>query len=997
MSETRDPRHERLFREAIENVRDYAIFTMDRTGEITSWNTGAERLFGYAPDEILGRHGSVIFTPEDVASRAPERELSTAATAGRAEDERWHLRKDGSRFWASGVVTAVRDDAGTLLGFVKVARDETERKRAEDALRRSEERLALAQEAGNIGTFDWDITAGAITWNEQMERICGFPPGGFQGTFAHWRERVHDADVEACEASLCDALDRKLDSWRAEYRILRADTDDVRWLDARSRIVYEGGVPVRMIGLAVDVTDRKSVEEALWERARSSALAAEIETALSRRALGDALRYCVNAIVNHLDAAFARIWLLDEPTATLELVASAGMYTHLDGKHSRIPLGHLKIGRIASDRCPYLTNRLADDPWVNDPEWARREGMVAFAGYPLVAGDRLFGVVAMFARHMLPESTILVLSSAASRVAAGIERRRVEAEREELLAREHAARTLAERRWAESVRLAEVNHALARSLEMKDVAAMICAAARDLTGADGATFVVPEGVNVRYAAEDAIAPLWKGQVFPADQCLAGIAMRSRAPIVVEDIYADARLPHEAYRPTFVKSAAVLPIHASAPVATVGVYWAQPHRASDRELGLMQALADVADLALANARLYEETKAARDEAESANRLKDEFLATISHELRTPLNSILGWTRMLRAGDLDSEKEVRALEIVERNAKAQARLIEDMLDVSRIISGKVRLDMEAVEPLAAVEAAVDSLLPSAQARGVHLSTALDPSAGPITGDAARLQQVVWNLLANAIKFTPRGGRVEVRLERAESGVVIAVSDTGEGIEPEFLPYVFDRFRQGDATTTRRHGGLGLGLAIVRHLVDLHGGTIHAESEGAGRGARFVVDLPARALPAQAAVEHVADRDEVEPAGDGGRALAGVRVLVVDDERDTRELVGVALGANGAEVLAAASADEALREIGDFRPNVIVSDIGMPNVDGYDLVRALRALPASEGGRTPAIALTAYAGENDRTLALEAGFDAHVVKPIDPEALASAVARLVGDSRG
>ncbi|HWE96091.1 MAG TPA: response regulator [Tepidisphaeraceae bacterium] len=384
---------------------------------------------------------------------------------------------------------------------------------------------------------------------------------------------------------------------------------------------------------------------------------------------------------------------------------------------------------------------------------------------------------------------------------------------------------------------------------------------------------------------------------------------------------------------------------------------------------------------------------------ANRIKDEFLATLSHELRTPLNAILGWTQLLRMEKLDQEVG-HGLEIIERNARAQTKLIEDLLDVSRITSGKLRLDAKPVALGQLIESAADGVRPTAQAKGVILDATLTPTADVVSGDADRLQQVIWNLLTNAVKFTEGGGRVEVTLRRSEAGVRVAVTDTGRGILPEFLPHVFDRFRQADSSSTRSHGGLGIGLTIVRHLVELHGGSVRAESAGAGCGATFTVDLPLAAeQPAAAPAGQGAKNGVPHPASPSGVRLAdltGLRVLVVDDEPDAREVVSAALTHAGAQASAAGSAQEALDLVGRFHPHVIVSDIAMPVQDGYDLIRALRALPADQGGGLPAIALTAYVREEDRLRTLAAGFQAHLPKPIDPATLGTTVAQVAASAR-
>jgi PAS domain S-box-containing protein len=396
------------------------------------------------------------------------------------------------------------------------------------------------------------------------------------------------------------------------------------------------------------------------------------------------------------------------------------------------------------------------------------------------------------------------------------------------------------------------------------------------------------------------------------------------------------------------------------------------------------------------RLLALEQAARGQAEAANRLKDEFLATVSHELRTPLTAILGWAHMLRASKFDEEGRGRALEIIERNARAQQQLIEDLLDVSRIITGKLRLDVRPCDPAAFIEAAVEAVRPAAEAKEVRVQKVLDTGISSISGDPARLQQVVWNLLANSIKFTPRGGRVQVRLERVNSHIEIVVSDTGEGIAPEFLPHVFDRFRQADGSTTRAHGGLGLGLAIVRHLVELHGGTVRANSHGAGQGATFTVMLPLIPVysrePAEERVHPRASNQPLIPVECPER-LDGLKLLVVDDERDACELLRAMLTQCGAEITTALSAEEALAEMRRTSFDLLISDVGMPGADGYELIRRVRRLPASEGGRIPSVALTAYARAEDRLRALRAGYQMHVAKPVEPSELIAVIASLAG----
>jgi PAS domain S-box-containing protein len=395
-----------------------------------------------------------------------------------------------------------------------------------------------------------------------------------------------------------------------------------------------------------------------------------------------------------------------------------------------------------------------------------------------------------------------------------------------------------------------------------------------------------------------------------------------------------------------------------------------------------------------AELLARERAARTEAEEASRAKDEFIATLSHELRTPLNSVLGWARLLRMGKLDTSGMRRAVEAVERGATTQAQIVDDLLDMARIVRGQLRLDVRPVEMVTVIEAAVDIVRPAAAAREIEVVTVLEPRAGVVAGDPGRLQQVVWNLLTNAIKFTPPGGRAEVRLARQGEAIEVSVRDTGPGIAPDFLPHVFERFRQADSSTTRAHGGLGLGLAIVRHIVEAHGGTVEAESAGAGQGSTFRVRLPvAQPRPRASVAETPRSAPRSAPVLVAVPSLQALRVLIVDDDRDTLEVVKQLLEQAGADVTTAASAEEALEVLRRGPPDVLLSDIGMPGQDGYELIRRVRQLAPEQGGCIPAAALTAFAHGEHRQQALSAGFQLYLPKPIEPSELTAAVARLAG----
>ncbi len=486
-------------------------------------------------------------------------------------------------------------------------------------------------------------------------------------------------------------------------------------------------------------------------------------------------------------------------------------------------------------------------------------------------------------------------------------------------------------------------------------------------------------------------------------------MRANQPYVVHDVNTDAQVSESdlaAYRMTAIQAVVCVPLHKNNRfTACMAVHQKTPRRWLPEEVELVTFVAnrfwESIERARTVKRLHEslarETEARRS-AEDANRLKDEFLATLSHELRTPLNAILGWSQMLQTHNLGADETEKALTTIERSARAQNQLIDDILDVSRIITGKLRLDVRAVDLSSVIAAAIDAARPAAEAKNIRLQTLLDPQAGPISGDPDRIQQIVWNLLSNAVKFTQKDGRVQVRLERVNSHIEIVVSDTGRGIEQEFLPYVFDRFRQSDGSMTRRHGGLGLGLAIVRQLVELHGGSVSVESTGEGQGATFTVFLPL--LPVRR--EPASDAPRVHPAARTGVSkdcppeLADLRVLLVDDEADSRELLNLVLDLCGAQVTTANSAAEAFGAFQREKFDIIVSDIGMPEEDGFSLISRIRNLPNERGGDVPAIALTAYARSEDRVQALRAGFQMHVAKPVEPSELAVVVANLAGRMR-
>jgi PAS domain S-box-containing protein len=588
------------------------------------------------------------------------------------------------------------------------------------------------------------------------------------------------------------------------------------------------------------------------------------------------------------------------------------------------------------------------------------------------------------------------------------ERRRHEAERSEMLERESQARAEAEAAQRRLELLADASALLASSLDyettLKSVARLAVPALADWCAVD---MLADDGQPTRLAvihADAAKEPL-------ARELQERYAPRADAPHGISRVLATGQsefqpvVDHAEFmgmarddrhaalvRELGLGSFLCVPIAAGGAVRGAMSFVRRQGGRSfiPDDLALAEALARRAALAIENARLYRE-------AEIANRTKDEFLATLSHELRTPLNAMLGWATMLRGGTLDTATTARAVDAIERNTRVHVQLIDDLLDVSRIISGKLRLDIQPVNLAAIIEAALEATRPAADARDIHVTVHVTPQVGPVPGDADRLQQVVWNLVSNAIKFTPKGGHVTVTLDAVDSRARLRVRDTGIGIEPTFLPYIFDRFRQAEAPTTRTQRGLGLGLAIVKHIVDLHGGTVRADSEGEGRGAAFTVELPVRVTAERPGN---GERKPLAPAAatpfQAPPILDGLRVLVVDDDADARDLLTTILGQCRAQVTAVGTTPEALAAL-DTQPfDLLVSDIGLPGEDGYALIRRVRAQEVQRGGRLPAVALTAYARSEDRRLALLAGFQMHVAKPIQPGELLAVVASVAAMRR-
>jgi PAS domain S-box-containing protein len=567
------------------------------------------------------------------------------------------------------------------------------------------------------------------------------------------------------------------------------------------------------------------------------------------------------------------------------------------------------------------------------------------------------------------------------------ERKLAEQEKAVLLTRERLARDRA-------VRLQRMTETFSRALTVRQVADLglrlgmealnAAEAAAFLLGDDGQALELIEFAGMDSTARERFARLPINATNTATE-----AARSGELVVVDSAEECGRRCADAEPGANLGSRAAVPLLVGG--RTIGcllVAFREWRPLDDEERSFLLSLAHQCAQATERARLFDLQERARQEAEAANRLKDDFLATVSHELRTPLNAIVGWARVLRESPHGEALTTRALDLIHANARAQERLISDILDASRIVTGRLSLEARPLNPTRVFETAVEAVRPAAEAKGIRICASFDAGAARVMGDPDRLQQVAWNLLSNAVKFTPEGGRIDVSLLRRDGEIELSVRDTGEGIDPDFLPYVFDRFRQADSSSRRRHGGIGLGLALVRHLVEMHGGSVRGESPGAGKGASFVIRLPVAARTDEAYAEVPADSLE---SSHEEFPLNGRRVLIVDDEPDGREGLAVYLSQQGAHVSCAGTAREALAFLRREVPDVLIADIAIPDEDGYALIGRVRSLAPGDGGRVAAIAMTGYGSDDDRAAALLAGFDAHVIKPVDPLELVALILRL------
>jgi len=994
---------------------DEQIERFYRHAYLAECNDAAARMYGFQrAEEIRGARLGDLLLRDDPGNieylRAFIRSGYRLTDAESVEVDREGRR----RHFLNNLVGAL--EGGRMLRAWGTQRDATAMKEAEEEMRRGEERYRSLLENANDIIYSHDLAGNYLTINRAGSEITGYTREEILGGL-NIAQVVAPEHLELAKRMTGQKLTNPETPTVYELDIISRDGRRLT-LEVSTRIAYRDGRPVAVEGIARDVTERvraAAERERLLDAARVARDEAE-EALRQRQDVEARLRTLVDASSNLLGSprteavlpavltlshrlvaadAYA-IWRYRPAESSWSVAASSGLSEQYGAEQIAVTKGTARLPGAAI----VAEDVFAEPLLAERAETYQREGVRSMLALPLRAHGEEIGTLVFYYRETrrFAETDVGVATALANLAASAVRTAELYDEQRRLRGEAEAA----ERRASF---LAEATTLLSSTLDYEKTLEAIAHAAvpwvADWCGVD----IVGDDGGVRRLAVAHVDPAkieWAREIsvrYPydpdAERGVPSVLRTGRAELFEEipDELLVAVAKDEEHlrimRGLGFSSVMIVPLMARGRTfgAITFVTAESGRRYGAGDLAFAEDLARRASLAVENARLYRQ-------AQDANRIKDEFLATLSHELRTPLTAILGWASMLNKNNFDAEATRRAIETIERNARAQRQIVEDVLDVSRIITGKLRLEARPIEVRALLQGAVETVRPAAEAKGVYLSTLLASDVGEVTADPDRLQQVMWNLLSNAVKFTQGGGRVEVGLRREGAQAVVRVCDTGQGIAPEFLPHVFDRFRQADMGTTRQHGGLGLGLAIVRHLVELHGGEVTAESEGPGRGSTFVVRLPLRAAaPPEAPTHPEVPLSHVPAGAPAATPLKGTRVLLVEDEEDSREMLKALLEYGGARVKAVGSAAEAWESLTGAGCDVLVSDIGMPTEDGYSLIGRVRARDARRGSLTPAVALTAYAREEDRARSLSAGFDAHVPKPVEPSELLSVVAGLAG----
>jgi len=967
----------------------------------------------YQADQILGKKDSDFIAAEEATmlTRIKRQVLET----GIGTREEVKLTSMGQEFYYDLTVEPLQDAKGNVTGVICAAIDISELKQTELALRQSEERFRLLAERVQIIPWESDAVTGQFTYvGPQAVEILGYPVEAWY-TENFWVEHIYAPDRQSA-LEFCQESSLALDNYDFEYRMLTTDGRIVWLYDVVNVVRYENK-PKLLRGIMIDITQRKRQEEAqqyLAEVSKVLASSLDYQTTLNQ---------FTQQMVPHL-ADWCVVHMLEADS--IQTVATAHInpakMEWANELRQRYPLsldnprGTAQVLRTGqSEIYPSIPDSLLVEI-ARDSEHLNLLRQIEFRSamiIPMQAHGKTLGTLTLVTTESerAYDQFDLTLAEELARRAA------LAADNAQLYKKAQQAQEVAQQFAYRTAVLQQVTAAFSQALTPQQVADVVMQQGIETLGASAGSIalLVDQGTTLKILQATGYPELmldqWSSFPLSAPVPLAETARTGKPLFLETSAPMLLKYPHlsDHITTTGHQAFVCLPLTVEERlIGVMGLSFAEPQAFQSEDQALMLTLAQQSAQAIARAYLYEAEQTARSEAEAANRVKDEFLAVLSHELRTPLNPILGWARLLQTQKMDAEKTARALATIERNAKLQVELIEDLLDVSRILRGKLVLNIAPVNLIAIIEAAKETVQLAAESKSIEIQTILPSTITAVSGDAARLQQVVWNLLSNAVKFTPSGGRVEIQLESVAdepaalhrqheshaqcSYAQITVTDTGKGISPDFLPRVFDYFLQEDGKTTRKFGGLGLGLAIVRHLVELHGGTVQADSLGENQGATFTVKLP---LQRSGRIgESTSERAGVQPLANPFHPypLTGLRILVVDDDTDTRDFITFVLEQAGAEVIATTSANKALAALAQSQPNVLISDIGMPDIDGYTLMRQVRALPPDQGGTVPAIALTAYAGEFNQQQALQAGFQQHISKPVEPATLVSAITILL-----
>lgn len=989
------------------------------------WSSNMEALFGLAPGEFDGSYDQFVARLHSEDRDRVLEAIDAAVTTGANYDIEFRVvYPNGTIRWALSQGKVFYDVSGQAIRMSGVDLDITDRKQNEASLRDNEQLLRLAMSGAHAGSWDWEIPTGKVVWSAENYILYGLDPANDLPSYAAWENALHPDDRDRANADVHGVLEQRLPEFQSEFRIIHPQLG-VRWLLGLGRITFnQQGEPVRLSGINLDITDRKQSAAALQEsETRFRQLAENIDAVFW-------LREEPEGRVAYVSSAFERLWGW-QPQELYENLSFWFDHIHPDDREWTDQAFQSKAAAGQFDEEYRIVLDDGTVRWVHDrcfPIYDQSDRLYRFAGIAQDITDRKRAEEALqqseeFKNRVLESSSdcIKVLDLNAQLLymnAGGMCLLEID-DLTPYLNSEWLCFWQGEH-WQE----AEAAFTAAKSGEVGKFQGFCATVKSKPKWWDVVVTPIRNGagqvVQILSTSRDVTEQKRTEEELRQKNAILDVINESApTPIFVKDrqgriIYANpatlvalgktaaeviGRYDSDLY-PSPEDAAKVMEndqrIMASGQMEVVeespdGIHIflgmkAPYYNEAGEVIGLVGISNDITDrvqLERDRERILQQKQAALAESERVNRIKDEFLAVLSHELRSPLNPILGWTKVLQTRKLDGAKTIAALEIIERNAKAQCQLIDDLLDMARVLRGKLSLNAAPVNLSSVIEAAIDTVQTAAIAKSIQIHPVLS-DIRPVSGDAVRLQQIVWNLLTNAVKFTPSGGRIDIRLEQVDHSAQITITDTGKGISLDFLPHIFESFRQEDASVTRKHGGLGLGMAIVYQLVEAHGGTVTADSPGEGKGATFTITIPL--------LNTYSEENRSNPLKEQPLDLTGIRVLAIDDEPDSLALLAVILAQAEAEVMSVASAAEFLIALESFQPDVVVSDIGMPEIDGFTLLRQVRSLSPEQGGQVPAIALTAYAGESDRQQAIAAGFQKHITKPIEPDQLVVAIVSLL-----